>query len=187
VICATHRDLETESKKGTFRPDLFFRISAFTIFVPALRDRPAEIEMLAQHFIRQCAAQTRQRIPVLTPAASAALRRHAWPGNVRELRNAVERAMVLHAAGVIGVEDLPDSIREGRAVAQLAAAAPSLTLDGMRDQIADLERATIAAVLESCNGSQTEAAKQLGISRRTLIYRMEKHGLKPPPGARRDR
>jgi two-component system NtrC family response regulator len=86
---------------------------------------------------------------------------------------------------VIGVEDLPDSIREGRAVAQLAAAAPSLTLDGMRDQIADMERATIAAVLESCNGSQTEAAKQLGISRRTLIYRMEKHGLKPPPGARK--
>jgi DNA-binding NtrC family response regulator/pSer/pThr/pTyr-binding forkhead associated (FHA) protein len=187
VVCATHRDLEAESKKGTFRPDLFFRISAFTIFVPALRDRPAEIEMLAQHFIRQCAAQTQQRIPALTPAALAALRRHAWPGNVRELRNAIERAMVLHAAGVIGVEDLPDSIREGRAVAQVATSATSLTLDGMRDQIADMERATIAAVLESCHGSQTEAAKQLGISRRTLIYRMEKHGLKPPPGARRDR
>ncbi|HET7502839.1 MAG TPA: sigma 54-interacting transcriptional regulator [Kofleriaceae bacterium] len=186
VICATHRDLEAESRGGTFRPDLFFRISAFTIFVPALRDRPAEIEMLAQHFIRQCAAQTRQRVPVLSPAASAALRRHAWPGNVRELRNAIERAMVLHSAGVIGVEDLPDSIREGRAVAQVAAALP-LSLDGMRDQIADMERATIAAVLESCNGSQTEAAKQLGISRRTLIYRMEKHGLKPPPGARKER
>jgi two-component system, NtrC family, response regulator AtoC len=187
VVCATHRDLEAESKKGTFRADLFFRISAFTIFVPALRDRPAEIEMLAQHFIRQCAAQTHQRIPALTASASAALRRHAWPGNVRELRNAIERAMVLHAAGVIGVEDLPDSIREGRAVAQPATASTSLTLDGMRDQIADMERATIAAVLESCHGSQTEAAKQLGISRRTLIYRMEKHGLKPPPGARKDR
>jgi len=187
VVCATHRDLEAETKAGTFRSDLFFRISAFTIFVPALRDRPAEIDMLAAHFIRQCAAQTRQRVPVLSPAASAALRRHAWPGNVRELRNAIERAMVLHSAGVIGVEDLPDSIREGRAVAQLSAAQPQLTLDGMRDQIADMERATIAAVLESCHGSQTEAAKQLGISRRTLIYRMEKHGLKPPPGARRDR
>jgi DNA-binding NtrC family response regulator len=187
VVCATHRDLEAESKTGTFRPDLFFRISAFTIFVPALRDRPLEIDLLAQHFIRHTAAQTRQRVPVLSPAASAALRRHAWPGNVRELRNAIERAMVLHSAGVIGVEDLPDSIREGRAVAQVAALAPSLTLDGMRDQIADIERATIAAVLESCRGSQTEAAKQLGISRRTLIYRMEKHGLKPPPGARKDR
>lgn len=99
--------------------------------------------------------------------------------------------MVLYSSGVIGVEDLPDSIREGRAIAQIAAAAPvsasspSLTLGGMRDQIADMERATIAAVLESCRGSQTEAAKQLGISRRTLIYRMEKHGLKPPPGARK--
>ena len=185
VVCATHRDLEAESRAGRFRADLFFRISAFTIYVPALRDRPAEIEMLAQHFLRQCAAQTRQRIPLLSPAAVAALRRHAWPGNVRELRNAIERAMVLHSSGVIQVEDLPDSIREGRAVVQPVA--PTLSLDGMRDQIADMERATIAAVLESCGGSQTEAAKQLGISRRTLIYRMEKHGLKPPPGARKER
>jgi DNA-binding NtrC family response regulator/pSer/pThr/pTyr-binding forkhead associated (FHA) protein len=187
VICATHRDLEAEVKNGAFRADLFFRISAFTIFVPALRDRPAEIELLAQHFIRQCAAQTRQRVPGLSPAAAAALRRHVWPGNVRELRNAIERAMVLHSASVIGVEDLPDSIRESRAVAQVAAAAQPLTLVGMRDQIADIERTTIAAVLESCHGSQTEAAKRLGISRRTLIYRMEKHGLKPPPGSRKDR
>jgi len=185
VICATHRDLEAESRAGAFRADLFFRISAFTIFVPALRDRPAEIDLLAQHFLRQCAEKTRQRIPALSPAAAAALRRHAWPGNVRELRNAIERAMVLHSAGVIGVEDLPDSIREGRAA--MPAAAPPLTLGGMRDQIADMERATIAAVLEACGGSQTEAAKQLGISRRTLIYRMEKHGLKPPPGARKER
>ena len=185
VVCATHRDLEAESRAGTFRPDLFFRISAFTIFVPALRDRPAEIELLAHHFIRQCAAQTRQRVPSLSPAAAAALRRHAWPGNVRELRNAIERAMVLQSSGVIGIEDLPDSIREGRAVAQIAP--PPLSLDGMRDQIAEMERATIAAVLESCGGSQTEAAKQLGISRRTLIYRMEKHGLKPPPGTRKER
>src|SRR5215468_6876207 len=185
VICATHRDLEAESRKGTFRSDLFFRISAFTIFVPALRDRPGEIELLAQHFIRQCAEKSRQRIPALSPAAAAALRRHAWPGNVRELRNAIERAMVLHSAGVIGVEDLPDSIRDGRAA--MPAAAPPITLGGMRDQIADMERATIAAVLEACGGGQTEAAKQLGISRRTLIYRMEKHGLKPPPGARKER
>jgi DNA-binding NtrC family response regulator len=187
VICATHRDLEAEAEAGTFRADLFFRISAFTIFVPALRDRPAEIELLAQHFLQQCAAQSSRRAPALTPGALAALRRHAWPGNVRELRNAIERAMVLHSSGVIGLEDLPDSIREARAVAQVAAQAGALTLDGMRDHVADLERATIAAVLESCSGNQTEAAKQLGISRRTLIYRMEKHGLKPPPGGRRDR
>ncbi|MGH2899644.1 MAG: sigma 54-interacting transcriptional regulator, partial [Solirubrobacteraceae bacterium] len=88
VVCATHRDLEAESRRGAFRTDLFFRISAFTIFVPALRDRPTEIELLAHHFLRQTAAQTRQRAPVLSPAALAALRRHAWPGNVRELRNA---------------------------------------------------------------------------------------------------
>jgi two-component system response regulator AtoC len=187
VVCATHRDLEAETKRGAFRQDLFFRIGAFTILVPALRDRPAEIEPLARSFILQAATRSRQRIPTLAPAAVLALRRYAWPGNVRELRNAIERALVMQSSGVIEVEDLPDSIREGR---NTAAEVPEsgFTLDGrsdVRDHIAELERVTIAAALEAANHNQTEAAKQLGISRRTLIYRMEKHGLKPlPPGRR---
>ncbi|MCX5742452.1 MAG: hypothetical protein NT062_08150 [Proteobacteria bacterium] len=98
---------------------------------------------------------------------------------MRELRNAMERAMVLHTGAVIEVEDLPDSIRE--------IVAPTMVALGghhdIRDHIADLERSAIATALEISRGNQTEAAKQLGISRRTLIYRMEKHGLKPlPPG-----
>jgi two-component system response regulator AtoC len=185
VVCATHRDLEAETKRGGFRSDLFFRISAFTILVPPLRDRPSEIEPLARSFIQQAATEARQRVPTLSPAAALALRRYPWPGNVRELRNAVERAVVLQSSGVIDVEDLPDSIREGRTI---AAEVAGFTLDGrrdVRDHIAELERVTIAAALEAAGGNQTEAAKQLGISRRTLIYRMEKHGLKPPPAGRR--
>ena len=115
-----------------------------------------------------------------------ALRRYAWPGNVRELRNTIERAVVLCDGAVIDVADLPDSVRETRAIAEVTA--PTFTLDGqrdVRDHIADLERTAIAAALEASGGNQTEAAKQLGISRRTLIYRMEKHGLKPPPSSRR--
>jgi DNA-binding NtrC family response regulator len=159
VVCATHRDLAAEAKAGTLRTDLCFWIGGFAIFVPALPDRPAEIDGLAQHFIPWC-AQTRQRAPI---SSAAAMRRQARPGNLRELRDPIERAMVLHAAGVTGVEDLPDSIRGGRSVAQLASSTPSHTLAGMRDQIADLERATITTVLESRNGSHRgrQAARDL--------------------------
>jgi DNA-binding NtrC family response regulator len=184
VVCATHRDLEAESRRGHFRADLFFRISAFTILVPPLRDRPAEIELLARSFIDQKATELRLRAPALSAAAAQALRRYPWPGNVRELRNAIERAIVLHAGEVIGVEDLPESIRESRPEVPSA----MFTLDGqrdVRDHIAELERVAIATALEAARGNQTEAAKQLGLSRRTLIYRMEKHGLKPLPSTRK--
>ena len=186
VVCATHRDLEAESRRGNFRADLFFRIGAFTIFVPPLRDRASEIEPLAKLFIQLAATKARRRIPALTPAAVLALRRYGWPGNVRELRNAIERAMVLHDHGVIDLADLPDSVREGRGVAPEVTAS-AFTLDGrrdVRDHIAELERNAIAAALEACGANQTEAAKQLGISRRTLIYRMEKYGLKAVPPSR---
>jgi two-component system, NtrC family, response regulator AtoC len=186
VVCATHRDLDAATRAGTFRSDLFFRIGAFTILVPPLRDRPSEIEPLARAFIAQVAAEQRRRAPALSPAAALALRRYAWPGNVRELRNTIERALVLCSGTAIDVADLPDSVRDTRPVAEVTAT--TFTLDGqrdVRDHIADLERVAIATALESAGGNQTEAAKQLGISRRTLIYRMEKHGLKPPPAGKR--
>jgi len=188
VVCATNRDLEAEVARGNFRSDLFFRISAFTVLIPPLRDRAQEILLLSEHFLAQAAGAARRRPPTLSQAAANALRSYAWPGNVRELRNAIERAFVVHADGVIQLEDLPDRVREAR-VASTLPAAPSIALDGQRDvreQISQLERDAIAAALEACGGSQTEAAKKLGVSRRALIYRMEKHGLKPlPPAARR--
>jgi two-component system, NtrC family, response regulator AtoC len=175
VVCATNRDLEAEVRKGAFRSDLYFRIGAFTILVPPLRDRPGELLLLAQQFIRQgCAGR---RVPVLAPAAVAAIQSYAWPGNVRELRNAIERALVIQSGGTIELEDLPDHLREHVDLP----AQPGLD---MRDHIAEVERQAILAALEACEGNQTEAARRLGLSRRTLIYRMEKHGLKPPPASR---
>ncbi len=185
VICATHRDLELECKRDAFRSDLFFRISAFTIVVPPLRDRPAEVEELARAFIQQAAQQLRRIPPALSPAAMHALRRYSWPGNVRELKNAIERAMVLHQGGTIGLEDLPDAMRELRPEATPI----PVVLDGPRDirvHLAELEKDAISSALDATKGNQTEAAKQLGISRRTLIYRMEKYGLKPLPPAKRE-
>jgi DNA-binding NtrC family response regulator/pSer/pThr/pTyr-binding forkhead associated (FHA) protein len=173
VVCATNRDLESEVRRGAFRSDLFFRISAFTILVPPLRDRPMEILLLAEHFIAQCAGRNR---PVLSPSAASALKAYAWPGNVRELRNAIERAVVVRSGRVIELDDLPDQIRD------LVADGPIVR--DVRDRFADLERTAIERALAAAEGNQTEAAKALGISRRALIYRMEKYGLKPLPASR---
>ncbi|HEY5925025.1 MAG TPA: sigma 54-interacting transcriptional regulator [Kofleriaceae bacterium] len=182
MLCATHRDLKADVENDTFRQDLYFRISAFTLLVPPLRNRPTEIEPLAQHFTRLCALEGGRKPPQLSAEAISVLCRYSWPGNVRELRNAIERAVVLQTTGVIGVEDLPETILDDRGV---TATTSSSVLDHIQEQILSHERAAIVAALESCGGNQTETAKRLGISRRTLIYRMEKHGLKPPPGGRR--
>jgi DNA-binding NtrC family response regulator len=186
VVCATNRDLEAEVARGAFRSDLFFRISAFTVLVPPLRDRPDEIVPLAEHFLAQAANDGRRPVPALSPAAAAALRSYSWPGNVRELRNAMERAYVIHSDNVIAVHDLPDR-GQIHQVANLKAT--SFNFDGQRDvreHIADLEREAIVAALDATGGNQKLAAQKLGVSRRALIYRMEKHGLKPlPAGAKR--
>jgi len=172
LVCATNRDLEAEVKRGRFRQDLYFRVSAFSLLVPPLRDRRAEIALLAEHFARQFAQELKQSPPALTPDARELLEAYAWPGNVRELRNAVERAVVLQP-GVIAAEHLPVALREG---ARAGASARVI-----RDQLADVERAAIVQAMEACSWNQTHAAQRLGLSRRALIYKLEKYGLKPPP------
>ncbi len=185
MVCATNRDLEEEVQRGNFREDLFFRISAFTIVVPPLRDRPGEVALLAEHFARTAALEQKVVPPAISPDAMAALRGYAWPGNVRELRNAMERAVVLHT-GMIDLEHLPDRVRDP--AYSSVGTRPIAIGDGvdMRDQIAEVERATIIAALDECGGNQTRAAQKLGISRRSLIYKLEKYGLKPKPASQRD-
>ncbi len=183
VVCATNRDLEAAVQRGDFREDLFFRISAFTIVVPPLRDRLVEVPLLAARFAAQAASDLGVATPTFTPAAEAALSRHAWPGNVRELRNAIERAVVLQSGGLIELEHLPDRVRESGSGGVFTPAALAGSVD-IRDHIAEVERATIVAALEECGGNQTRAAQKLGISRRALIYKLEKYGLKDPPRRR---
>jgi DNA-binding NtrC family response regulator len=176
LVCATNRDLEAEVRAGRFRQDLYFRVSAFTLMVPPLRDRRVEIAPLATHFVRELSRELRQPPPSLSPAALRLLEGHAWPGNVRELRNAIERALVL-SAGSIEPEGLPDAVRAG---------APLPAPGGpVRDRVAEVERSAVVAALEETGWNQTHAARRLGISRRALIYKMEKHGLKPPPASAR--
>ncbi|MEZ4358768.1 MAG: sigma 54-interacting transcriptional regulator [Kofleriaceae bacterium] len=181
VVAATHRDLDAEVRAGRFREDLFFRIAGFTVYVPPLRDRKADLIPLAEYFVRKVAVESGMAPPRLDDASRAALARHDWPGNVRELKNAMERAIVMQTTGVISVEHLPERLR---------VAAPPVGVgagDGkIRQQLAEIERSAIVEALEQTGGNQTHAAQRLGVSRRTLIYKMEKFGLKPPPRSAED-
>jgi len=180
VVAATNRDLEAEVRLGTFRLDLLYRLNAMSIVIPPLRERVTEIEPLARRFLAQVAAKQRAAPLVLSNGALALLRGYSWPGNIRELRNVIERAVVMASGTTIEVEDLPaDTMRStfttGPAVAPTVdASAPERPVDGLDSD----ERRRIMAALESCGGNQSDTAKLLGISRRTLINRIEK--LKVP-------
>ena len=170
ILAATHRDVDALVEAGSFRQDLLYRLDVLRIAVPPLRERPEEIEPLARTFLSEFAAS---RELEFTREALAALVAHAYPGNVRELRNAVERAVAVCEDQTIGAEDL--ALGEGAGEARGA----------LRNQIDWAEREAIENALGAVGGNQTKAAKLLGISRRSLIYRMERVGLKELPRYRR--
>ncbi len=170
VIAATHRDLEADVAAGKFRQDLYYRLSAVTLRVPPLRERPVEISLLAEMFARDFARQAVKPTPVFDVSATRALGRHPWPGNVRELRNAIEHAVVLSDGARIGVEHLPENVRRAAASGRPAG-------HSMDQRVDDFERREIVEALAAEHGNQSRAARRLGITRRALIYRMEKHGI----------
>lgn len=165
IVATTHRDLVALSSVGAFMRDLYDKVSARRIEVPALRMRQESIVPLAQNF----AEQFKPDKPIkLSPGAIEKMRTYAWPGNVLELRNAMERALALADGGEILAEHLPGDLTD--------------TGEGkLRDHVGSVERDAIIKALADNNYNQTHAARLLGISRRALIYKMEKYGLKPPP------
>jgi two-component system response regulator AtoC len=173
VLSATHRDLQSEVASGRFREDLYYRLSAFTLNIPPLRERQAEIPLLAEMFARESARRADRQPLSLDASAVAALVRHPWPGNVRELKNAMEHAVVLADRGAISASHLPESVK--RRDAPLPSAPQAGTV---KDKLADLERRSIEEALAAENGNQTRAARRLGMSRRALIYKIEKYGLR---------
>lgn len=165
IISATNRDLRREVQEGRFRADLYFRLAAFPIEIPPLRERPADIDALAQHFIAAAAEKFGKPQLRLSDAARFQLRAHRWPGNVRELENVIKRAAIL-SDGDILPEHLP--FAEPRKVDPAAAG----TLN-----VHDLERRAIEEALRRHGGNRTHAARELGISLRTLQYRLKEYGL----------
>ncbi len=179
VIAATHRNLTDEVKKGTFREDLYYRIGVVVIRVPPLRERPSEVTLLAKLFAKRFGSHTGFGEPTIAPDAAAALVAHQWPGNIRELRNAIEHAVLLTEDGVIRREHLPETVL-GAPADPNAASMPrtgTARAGGVRAALAEVERASIEEALRAEGGNRTRAALKLGISLRSLLYKLEKYGV----------
>ncbi len=178
VVCATHRDLEAEVKKGRFREDLYYRVRVVEIELPPLRVRGAEeVESLARHFAERFATRYGRPAPVLEPETLEVLRAHDWPGNVRELEHWMESAVALSPDSRLRAASLPTIRRRARSSSAPPAAvtapgavvsfgdAVSIPIDASLD---DATRRFVDAVIVACGGNRTEAAKRLGIGRNTL-------------------
>lgn len=173
VIAATHRDLERMVADATFRDDLYYRLAVVSIRVPPLRERADDIPFLVDHFLDKHTTRLGRGRPRIENTVHSALNLYAWPGNIRELENVIERALVLDRDGVIMLEDLPDRFR-----------GPERRLGNVRIELPDegisleeVERQLLLAALDKHNWNQTRAAGYLGITRSTLLYRMQKFGL----------
>lgn len=167
VVCATNRDLEKAVADKTFREDLYYRLNVFSIFIPPLRERRSDIELLAKYFLKKYSETMNKPIRAFSPEALAAIVGHCWPGNVRELENAIERAMVVGIPPAIQAHDLPMQVAE--------------TQDAPADgTIAAVEKTHIRKILEEHRWNISRSAIILDIDRVTLYNKIEKYGLKRP-------
>ena len=183
LIAATNRDLLREVGTGRFREDLFYRLNVVTLFVPPLRERQEDVPLLAQEFLVRFAEKNRKSIKGFTPQAMDRLLRHPWPGNVRELMNAVERGVVLSRGEYLDETELsllppgqgaPASPGREEAVQKTTAGEPAPPGSPSLEAV---ERETILRTLESAGGNKSEAARRLGITRRTLHQKLRKYGM----------
>ncbi|MDZ4198582.1 MAG: sigma-54 dependent transcriptional regulator, partial [Kiritimatiellia bacterium] len=174
LITATNRNLARMVEDGGFRKDLFYRLNVVSILLPPLRDRPGDLPLLVNRFLREFSEENAKALQSLTPDAMDALLTYSWPGNVRELRNVLERMVVLSRGDRLTLRDVPAAIREpmegGRSGGSIRLA-KATTLD-------DAKRALIVQALEASGGNRVQAARQLGISRRTLHRKLNEYGLR---------
>jgi two-component system NtrC family response regulator len=171
VVASTNRDLAAAMAEGAFREDLYYRIAVVTIEIPPLRRRRDDIPLLVSHFLDKLGAGD----ATLTPDFMPALRAYRWPGNVRELENVIQRAIVLRRKpDELSAADLPEHLRE----APSGADEEAFVLPAEGVSLAEVEKSLIRQALAAADGNRSQAARLLGITRQTLLYRLEKHGLK---------
>jgi len=176
VILATNDDLERLVAAGRFRADLFWRINVVTLEMPALRDRPDDIPLLAGHFLRMAALKAGRPVTGFTPAAAAALAAHAWPGNVRELEHAVERAVFLGRGPLVDVADLPAAVvARGATITLPVTVGPAAC--SLKLALTHPERRMILDALDRHGWRRDAAAKALGINRTTLYKKVKRLGM----------
>jgi transcriptional regulator with PAS, ATPase and Fis domain len=178
IIAATHRDLEEEVQKGTFREDLFYRLYVIPVQLPALRDRQVDIPLLVDHFLDKLNREKGTEVSGVDEAVMDIFRHHGWPGNVRELANLMERLTVLKGEGVITVSDLPPKMRNA-APAHTHTATPELTSDGicLSTAVSEFEKNLIYQSLEKTDWVKNKAAKLLQVKRTTLVEKIKRYEL----------
>ncbi|MGH7163500.1 MAG: sigma-54-dependent transcriptional regulator [Planctomycetota bacterium] len=169
LVCATHRDLDAMVREGRFREDLFYRIKVIVLRIPPLRERPEDVDELAEHFRELSNERNRRDVQGFSETAMEKLRAYAWPGNVRELENAVEQSVVLAKEARIGVGDLPPEVSGERGPQDVLRVPVGTSL-------AQTERDLILETLRKAGGNKTMAAKLLGIGVRTLYRKLDEYG-----------
>jgi DNA-binding NtrC family response regulator len=190
VIAASNVDLEKAVEEGTFRKDLYFRLSVFPISLAPLRERAEDIHILVYHFLERYKEKTGRFISGISKDAMRALVTYDWPGNVRELENAVERAVIIAAGRQIEVDDLPASVsrnafevgahaRLERASAAREGNAIGIEID-LPATMDDIEKQVIQATLDYAEGDKTRAARLLNIGRRTLYRKIDQYRITEP-------
>lgn len=190
IIAATNADLEAKIKMGRFREDLYYRINVVSLSLPALRERVEDIPLLADYFMARSSKNLGVRNPGILPTAKAILKRYHWPGNVRELANTIEKSLIFSKGRPVSAEevsylvsgketvqiDIPENFDAviKRWVRNNMSSGKSNLLTDLTDH---LTRLIIAETLTACNGNRSQAAKRLGVSRPTLLYKLAKFGL----------
>jgi two-component system NtrC family response regulator len=173
-VAATHRNLRAMIEDGTFREDLYYRLAVIPLELPPLRDRSDDIPELVQHFFVKVREKQGRPDLVLPAALLTRFQDYRWPGNIRELENVIERIVVLARGDEITLADLPDFLRRERPAIDTL----QLELPERGISLESVEKELLVRALEKFNGNQTHAAKYLDISRKALIYRMEKYGIR---------
>ena len=180
LVTATNRDLEQAVVDGRFRGDLYYRLAVFRVHLPALRERTADVLMLADHFLSEFAGRMGRSEADLSAEARDLLLAHPWPGNIRELQNAIERALTVCNEEEIQPSHLPPAVlrvAEPPSQPQPAANNGSIGNMGLIEEVEEFERAIIIAALEKCDWNKTHAAMSLGVTRRILSYKMQNLGI----------
>ena len=176
IVAATNRDLRAEADAGRFRADLFYRLNVVELSVPPLRDRREDIPYLTAAFVKEFSERFDKTIEGVSPAAERILISGEWAGNVRELRNVIERACMLSEGRTLNERDLLTAMPASRD--------PRVPVNERPRDLGAMEKEHIVRVLADVRGNKVEAARRLGISRRTLYRRLERHGLMDPPVSR---
>jgi two-component system response regulator HydG len=170
VIAASNKDLKKEIQQKRFREDLFYRLNVVALNVPSLKDRREDIPLLAQNFLQMFATKNKKNIKGFTPQSMEKLVKYSWPGNVRELMNAVERAVVLSRSESIDAEELALLMADS----PIAGGSDQLSLPGNMP-LDEVEKRSILEAINACSGNKSEAARRLGITRKTLRKKLDKY------------